>query len=172
MTRSVLALGLVLFLVTGCCDNHHCHGGKLVCEHAHKGKPSVDSAPYKATYALYGWRKPPDGSHPEKWIADHEVDQLYVRGLERADKVGFERDSSGQLFAVAGEEKIPLPAGRYCWHVTQETEYRGLERVLHEAGENLLTVAMLPLTVPAFIVVGATTLVVAGGASLIMLCSV
>jgi hypothetical protein len=33
---------------------------------------------------------------------------------------------------VAGAEKIPLEPGRYCWHITEATQYRGLRRAAHE----------------------------------------
>jgi hypothetical protein len=134
--------------------NPHGHCGQLVAELGPRDTPAADGAPYKATYALYRWRKPPEGAVPQTWVADQEVDQLYLRGLRRGDKVGFERDGSGQLFAVAGEEKIPLADGHYCWHITPETEYRGMERVLHEAGENTLAAVGLP-----FSVVGAAVVV-------------
>jgi hypothetical protein len=147
MPPRLLAGTLALLALAGCCSNPHGHGGQLVTELGPADRPAVDAAPYKATYALYRWRKPPEGTVPQKWIPDQEVEQLYLRGLARWDKVGFERNDGGQLFAVAGEEKIPLPDGHYCWHVTPETEYRGMERILHEAGENTLTLVGLPFAV-------------------------
>jgi hypothetical protein len=156
---------LALIAMAGCCSNPHGHGGLLVADLHPAEAPEVESAPYKATYALYRWRKPPEGTVPEKWIADQEVEQLYLRGLCRRDKVGFERDDKGQLFAVAGEEKIPLPDGHYCWHITPETEYRGLERILHETGENIVELATLP-----FVIVGTILLIPLTGAGCLLLC--
>lgn len=148
--------------------NPHCHSGQLVADLGPNEHPSVEAAPYKATYALYRWRKPPEGAAPEHWVAEEEVERLYLRGLCRRDKVGFERDDKGQLFAVAGDEKIPLVDGHYCWHITPETEYRGMERILHEAGENLVDIATLP-----FAVVGAVAILpVIGVYSLVLLCCV
>lgn len=149
MPPRLLACALVLLVLAGCCSNPHCHGGQLISDLGPSETAAVETAPYKATYALYHWRKPPEGTVPQKWVAEQEVEQLYLRGLARGDNVGFERDEKGQLFAVAGEEKIPLPDGHYCWHITPETEYRGLERVLHEIGENLLEVVKLPFAVVA-----------------------
>src|SRR5581483_4831397 len=133
--------------------------------------PDEESAPYKATYALYHWRKPPEGEPPQTWVPEQEVEQLYLRGLSKGDKVGFERDDKGRLFAVAGEEKIPLPDGRYCWHITPETEYRGLERVLHETGENVKAIILLPFEV-AGAAVGAALLLPLAGTGLLLICCV
>jgi hypothetical protein len=167
MPPRLLASALTLLALAGCASNPHSHGGQLVADIGPADKPDVDTAPYKATYVLYHWRKPPEGTIPEKWIPEQEVEQLYLRGLDRYDKIGFERDSKGQLFAVAGDEKIPLPDGRYCWHITQETEYRGLERILHETGENIVAVVEFPFAVAAAVVMAP----VVGVAALWMICS-
>jgi hypothetical protein len=136
-------LAAVLFL-TGCCHNPHDHGGEFVTEYKPGDTPDTTTAPYKATYALYQWSKPPDGPPPQTWVPEHEVTELYVRGLSRHDKIGFEKGDTGQIVAVAGSEKIPLDDGHYCWHITSETEYHGSDRILHETGENVLTVVELP----------------------------
>jgi hypothetical protein len=134
------------------------------------GSPAVEDAPYKATYVLYHWRTPPEGPVPENWTAEDEVERLYLRGLSRKDKVGFERDDKGQLFAVAGDEKIPLADGRYCWHITPETEYRGTERILHETGEIIVDIATLPFAVVGAVVTVAT-ISVAGVCGLWLWCT-
>jgi hypothetical protein len=164
MRSRLLVCALTLLAPVGCCSNPHCHGGRMVADLGPGDEPAVESAPYKATYALHHWRKPPEGVVPEKWIADQEVEQLYLRGLSRRDKVGFEREN-GQLFAVAAEEKIPLPDGHYCWHITPETEYRGMERILHETGENIVDLVALP-----FVVVGTVVLVPLLGAGYLLVC--
>ena len=139
MPRKVLACSLLLVLVAGCATfNPHSHGGHFVCECKADDKPDTSPAPYKATYVLYYWRAPPkDQPPPQTWIADQEVVQLYVRGLDRGDNIGFEKNDKGELFAVAGLEKIALEPGRYCWHVSQDTEYRGLHLAVHELGESV-----------------------------------
>jgi len=40
--------------------------------------------------------------------------------LSDQNPIGFEKQGDGPLFAVAGEEKVPLTAGRYCWHATED----------------------------------------------------
>lgn len=159
-------LAAALFL-SGCCHNPHDHGGEFVVEYQAGESAETTTAPYKATYALYQWSKPPDGPPPQKWIPEHEVTELYVRGLCHWDKIGFEKGEHGNLVAVAGSEKIPLEDGHYCWHITPDTEYRGGERILHEAGEDVITVVTLPFAVvgaalilPILAVVGAGFLLV------------
>jgi hypothetical protein len=163
--RALICSSAVMALI-GCCSNPHGHSGQLVSELSPTEKPALEAAPYKATYALYRWNNPPEGTPPERWVADEEVERLYLRGLCRYDKVGFERDEKGQLFAVAGEEKIPLADGHYCWHITPETEYRGMERILHETGENVVSIAALP-----FEIVGAVVFVpILGVYALVLVC--
>jgi hypothetical protein len=165
MSACKLACALALLALAGCCTNPHFHSGELVTNLDPGDTPDVDRAPYKATYALYRWRKPPEGTIPVKWIPEQEVDELYVRGLCRFDKIGFERDADGKLFAVAGDEKIPLEDGRYCWHITPETEYRGMERILHETGENIVGLVSLP-----FAIVGAVIVLPMAGAAFLLYC--
>jgi hypothetical protein len=153
MPPRMLVCGLAVVAFVGCCSNPHGHSGQLIAELSPAEKGTTETAPYKATYALYRWRNPPEGTPPERWVADEEVERLYLRGLCRYDKVGFERDDKGQLFAVAGEEKIALPDGHYCWHITPETEYRGMERILHEAGENVVSIAALPFEIVGAVVI-------------------
>jgi hypothetical protein len=168
MPPRLLVGALALFSLAGCCSNPHSHGGELVANLGPKESAAVEDAPYKATYALYHWRQPPDGVIPQKWTAEDQVEELYVRGLCRRDKVGFERDDKGQLFAVAGDEKIPLPDGHYCWHITPETEYRGMARALHETGENIVELVSLPFAVVGAVIV----LPVVGLEALVLLCCV
>jgi hypothetical protein len=142
----------VALIVAGCCHNPHDHGGEFVVEHVPGESPETTHTPYKANYALYQWAKPPDGPPPQKWIPDHEVTELYVRGLSRWDDIGFEKGADGKLIAVCGSEKIPLEDGRYCWHITEGSEYRGGERILHEMGETVVTIALLPFAAVACVI--------------------
>jgi hypothetical protein len=172
MLPRVIVCALAVVALVGCCSNPHGHSGQLVAELNPSEKAATETAPYKATYVLYRWRNPPEGAAPETWTADEEVERLYLRGLRRWDKVGFERNDKGQLFAVAGEEKIPLQDGHYCWHITPETEYRGMERILHEAGENVVSIAALPFVVVGSAVAAAVLLPVLGVYALVLVCSV
>ena len=65
------------------------------------------------------------------------------------------------------DEKIPLPEGRYCWHISTSTEYRGMERILHETGENLVGGVTLPFATALFLVAAPFVLVIGGVAFLL-----
>src|SRR5436309_152502 len=158
---------LLLALLGGCqAVNPHGHGGEFVAEHRPGEGPALGSAPYRAVYTLFRWDPPPEDPPAHTWLADRQVTELYVRGLARRDPVGFEKDKEDHLVAVAGAEKIPLPEGRYCWHITPDSEYRGAQRLLHEAGENALAVVELPVGLVGVALVVPTLVVVGGAAAL------
>jgi hypothetical protein len=142
--RLTVCLLLVAVPAAGCVSNPHVHGGKLVAEHLPGEDPAVTRTPYKATYVLHQWQEPPRDAPPHTWVPEKQVNELYVRGLGRWDPVGFEKGADGQLLAVAGREKIPVPEGRYCWHVSPETEYQGAQRILHETGETATMIVLVP----------------------------
>jgi hypothetical protein len=151
MVRPALAGAMVACLfVAGCATNPHSHGGTLVVEHHPGDKEEVASAPYKADYVPYRWPGPPPGPPPHDWRPEREATELYMRGLERATPVGFEADANG-VVAVAGEERIPLEEGRYCWHISSDTQYRGGALVLHELGEDVAGVIALPFATVGFV---------------------
>ena len=145
---------LLLVLAAGCTNqNPHCHGGHFICEHRPQDTPGTSTAPYKATYVLYQWRLPPqDQPAPHTWMPDHEATELYVRGLDGGEKIGFEKGEKDQLFAVAGCEKILLEPGRYCWHISPETEYRGFQLALHEICETVKETVAAIIALPLGIV--------------------
>ena len=60
----------------------------------------------------------PDGNGPAPLLA---------RTLVLGESLGFRRDNSGRLVAVAGEEHIPLDEGRYGWEVVP-TKYTSEQR--------------------------------------------
>ena len=153
MPRTLLACSLLLLALAGCaCRNPHCHGGRLILEHACDATPETKKTPYAATYVLYHWRTPPkDGPAPPRWIAEEECKELYVRSLDRGDKIGFEKKDD-KLFAVAGGEKIELEPGRYCWHISPATQLRGVRAVLHDAYEAFKDMVALIIGVPVGIV--------------------
>jgi hypothetical protein len=155
MPRKFLPSTWLLLIALGGCaaPNPHTHGGQLVCEHKCDDKPEATTAPYKATYVLHQWRTPsPDQPTPHTWIAEEQVTELYIRGLEKGDALGFEKDDKGQWFAVAGCEKIPLEPGRYCWHISQATEYRGFHLAVHEVCEAFKETVAMIIGLPAGIV--------------------
>jgi hypothetical protein len=155
MPRKFLPCTLLLLIgLAGCAaHNPHTHGGQFLCEHKSDDKPETTTAPYKATYVLHQWRTPPpDQPTPHTWIAEQQVTELYVRGLEKGDALGFEKDDKGQWFAVAGSEKIPLEPGRYCWHISQATEYRGFGLAVHEVCETVQETGAMIVALPLGIV--------------------
>ena len=155
MPRKFLPFSLLILITLGGCaaSNPHTHGGQFICEHKCDDKPEATTAPYKATYVLHQWRTPPpDQPVPHTWVAEQQVTELYVRGLEKGDVLGFEKDDKGQLFAVAGSEKIPLEPGRYCWHISQSTEFRGFALAIHEVCETVKEIVVTIVALPAGII--------------------
>jgi hypothetical protein len=159
MPRTLLGVCLLLLAGAGGCasSNPHSHGGHFVCEHKPDDKPETTTIPYKATYILYQWRTPPqDQPTPHTWIPEQEVGELFVRGLDKGDNLGFEKGDKDQWFAVAGSEKIPLEPGHYCWHISESTEYRGIQLVVHEmcdtVKETVTTIVALPFGIVLVVV--------------------
>jgi hypothetical protein len=148
MARKALAAVLIFCtLLGGCVTNPHMHGGQFVAEYKPDECPPQTRTPYAATYVLYQWLDPPPGAPPHTWVPEREVAEMYIRGLGRHESIGFDKDANGGLVAVAGNEKIPLPEGRYCWHISVETEYRGGARVMHEVCENTWDAVCFPFEV-------------------------
>jgi hypothetical protein len=151
MVRPVFVAALAACLVAaGCATNPHSHGGSLVVEHHPGDKEAVTSAPYKADYVLYRWPSPPPGPPPHDWRPEREATEFYVRGLEGGTPVGFRADEHG-IVAVAGQERIPLEEGRYCWHISSDTQYRGAQLVCHEVADDVVTVIAIPFATVGFI---------------------
>ncbi len=146
MFRRKLVLPLVCAaLLTGCAQQAtHTHGGRMVAEYCPGKEPEVSKTPYAATYVLYHWPKPPCDPPPHKWVPEHEVAEMFVRGLGKHDPIGFEKGSDGKIVAVAGEEKITVDDGHYCWHIHPTTEYTGFKWFVQESGERVVEVVSLP----------------------------
>jgi len=163
MPLRVLICGLAVMALIGCCSNPHGHSGQLVSELNPAEKPALEAAPYKATYALYRWKQPAGRHGAGEVVADEEVERLYLRGLCRHDKVGFERDDKGQLFAVAERRRSLYRTDTIAGTSPRKTEYRGMERILHETGENVVSIAALPFEIVGSVVIvpvlGVTALV-------------
>jgi hypothetical protein len=103
----------------------------LIAEYLHDEEPSSTRAPYPANYALYHWPDPPDGEYVRLDAPEPHVEPVCVRALHEGECVGFGKDKEGHLCAQAGKEEIPLENGRYCWHITPETEYTAAESLAH-----------------------------------------
>jgi hypothetical protein len=154
MVRSVLAGGLLGMVLLGGCahQNLHPHGGRMIAEFKPGECPEVKKTPYQATYVLYHWPIPPCDPPPHKWVPEHEVVEMFVRGLGKRQPIGFEKGCDGKVFAVAGEEKIELDLGRYCWHMHPNTEYTGLKWLVHETGERAVEIIAVPFGLAATII--------------------
>jgi hypothetical protein len=128
MPRKVIAtFALITTLFDGCTTTPHCHDGDLIAEYPANKGAEVKMAPHQGTYALYRRADLPE-SVPAQAAAPVGLRALYSLPAQAA--VGFEKGEDGQLFAVVGEEKIPLPPGRYCWHATPEAPLPGGQRVV------------------------------------------
>src|SRR5882724_8820100 len=123
MLRKALGWILLVGLLGGCTppDEHH-HCGRKVAEFQPGQEPQTARTPYAATYALYHRPDPLNDPPAEESAHDHEPSQVAMRDLGRRELIGFMRGTNGQLFAVAGEEKIPLPMGRYCWRIVPNSK--------------------------------------------------
>lgn len=124
MRRTILTGFLLgILLLAGCGrQNPHAHSGGLIAEYCPGEGAPVTRAPSGATYVLYHWQSAPEDLPPWDWVAEHEVQQVAVRDLDRRQRIGFERANDGKLYAVAGDERILLHMGRYCWHIHPGSE--------------------------------------------------
>jgi len=146
--RAWVLLGI--FMLTGCVSENRRLPGKLIAEYSpDKKDASVSKTPYQAIYVLREWPTPPSDPPPQRWVPEENVVDLFTRGLEGRQPVGFEKSSDGKLVAVAGEEKIPIEPGRYSWHIEPSSEYTGMKWFIHEAGERTVEVVSLPFDLAA-----------------------
>jgi hypothetical protein len=116
---------------------------------------SVAQAPHEGDYVLYRRAAQPENGPPPTEeqpgsaaaLGDlHGMFHLWAKA-----PVGFEEGSDGQLFAVVGEEKIPLPPGNYCWRCTEresapEVPLTGGEKVkyvLYRTGETVGVIVLV-----------------------------
>lgn len=151
MTRRLVAcVFMVSVFATGCASDPHYHGGQLVAEYGPDNPAAVTRTPYKADYALYRWPTPPEGPPPHTWRPDRDAVELYVRGLKAWEPLGFEKGEGG-LVAVAGSEKIKLEDGHYCWHITPDTELRGVRLLLYETAQGTMCVIAVPIAAAMYV---------------------
>ncbi len=85
-------------------------------------------------------------------MPSEQVVDLFVRGLDKRQSVGFEKTADGKLLAVAGYEKIALEPGRYAWHIHPSSEYTGLKWFVQETGERVVEVVCLPFELAVVVV--------------------
>jgi hypothetical protein len=121
MTRKLgVGLALAAALVGGCARGPR---DRPIADHRPGGPSAATPAPYRADYALYRRDGAPNGA------------AVLWRGLAEGEAVGFETNAEGALAAVAGQERVPLAEGDYCWSITPETELRGVELARHDAAK-------------------------------------
>jgi hypothetical protein len=134
MLRRVISLSLIMAIVqTGCASVHrHGHGGKLVAaiDSDRTGRRMTYTAEYDADVALHRWGDA--GSRRDRALRATVVDVVPVK---RGETVGFEWRPPEQYIAYAGDRRIELQPGRYCWHVTVDTERSTGKHFWREAGE-------------------------------------
>jgi hypothetical protein len=117
MARTILAaVCLGLLSLAGCSErNPHSHSGALICKYSPGKAGDICRAPRTATYVLYHCPAPSD--LPLEFGDHQESMQIALRDLDRRQRIGFIRGGDGNLYAVAGPEKIQLHMGHYCWHI-------------------------------------------------------
>jgi hypothetical protein len=142
-----------LVLAAGCAHRAPTPDGRMIAEYQPGKDAIVCKTPYQATYVLRHMPTPPSDPPPKEWIPEHEVVDVFIRGLGKRHSIGFEKSSDGTLCAVAGEEKLKLEPGRYCWHIHPHSQYTGLKWVLHETGERVVEVISLPFGLAALVIV-------------------
>jgi hypothetical protein len=163
MPRKVIAyLALLATLVNGCASAPPCPDGERVAEFPAGEDTEMTPPRCPGTYGLYSRQGPPEVVAPGaggKGGPPAELGDL--RGLfclAEQGPVGFEKGEDGQLFAVVGEEKFPLPPGRYCWRAIPEPPAPGPELsagqkvvwALHKTGETVSEVVLITVIICFF----------------------
>lgn len=148
-----LSMIIVATTLSGCVHNSHSHGGHLISDYAPGDNAKTRKTPYRATYVLMHRPSPPTNPPPHTWNPDQQVCELYVRTLKKREKIGFEKDSDGKLFAVAGEEKILLEDGKYCWHVSSQERFPMAKWMIAETNDTVLGIVTLPFSLVALALV-------------------
>lgn len=101
MPRVVIALATVLVAATGCA-HHTAADTRAVVAYHPGGRAETTAVPATGVYAL--------GRGPGE-------PAVKTRYLVAGAAVGFERSVGGELRAVAGQERLPLPDEAYQWAV-------------------------------------------------------
>ncbi len=112
MLRRLIAFTLVLPLVAGCALLGDSSTDRVLASYEPEGPTQVVQAPREATYSLYQHTAPDEVSTkgPENVRAQVQV--------ASGKPIGFEKSETGELRAVAGEEKFSLPEGDYWWRLS------------------------------------------------------
>jgi hypothetical protein len=118
--KATACLALIAALLHGCADAPLCREGYPIAEYPGDECSRVTPLASGGDYGLYRRPAPAAGGGPSRAAdsAEPASEPGELRGqfcLAGQGPVGFEEGPDGQLFARIGEEKIPLPPGRYCW---------------------------------------------------------
>jgi hypothetical protein len=112
MMRTLPVFLLVLF-GAGCISSGNGHG-TLIARYQSSEVAEVKKAPQENTYALYAASAAQQGSNGDGRL------RAQVRVLCGCP-IGFEKERDGQLHAVAGQQRIPLPEGLYWWEAVPDS---------------------------------------------------
>jgi hypothetical protein len=127
-----LPVFLVVLFGAGCISSGNGHG-TLIARYEASEVPEVMKAPRENTYALYA------GSTAQQGSGDGTL-RAQVRVLCGCP-IGFEKEENGQLTAVAGQRRIPLPEGLYWWEAvpdsTQATTGEWYAQARNQVGEKV-----------------------------------
>src|SRR5437667_5823318 len=92
-----MALGLLIVTLAGC---QVVQKGETVTRYDKGQQPIMGQAPADGQYSLYG-------------VSD--ATPMVTYNLKAGDKLGFERGSDAQLYAVAGQNRVPAANENYYW---------------------------------------------------------
>jgi hypothetical protein len=151
MLRPLLAFALLLPFAAGCAFLGNASTNRVLASYEPEGSAQVVQAPREATYALC---QPPPPGEPA-------TGQEHLRAQVKVScgkPIGFEKSETGDLLAVAGEQKFPLPEGDYWWRCATSPDgfYKAMFRRFAEAPElvgehcDLLWMVLYPVGVAAY----------------------
>ncbi len=92
-----IALGLLIITLTGCTVVQK---GETVTRYDKGQQPIMGQATVDGQYSLYG-------------VSD--ATPMVTFALKAGDKLGFERAADAQLYAVAGQNRVPVANETYYW---------------------------------------------------------
>src|ERR1700722_19735725 len=105
MLRPFSSCFFLIPLVAGCAVIGNSTLGTPIAVYTPNNSIEVAPAPRQATYALYKYSAPDEAN-----LTGQEQIRAQVQ-VSNGKPIGFEKGTTGELLAVAGERKIPLPEG-------------------------------------------------------------
>jgi hypothetical protein len=92
-----IALGFIVMTLTGCTVVQK---GETVVKYDKGEQPIMGQAVQDAQYSLY---------------RTTDATPMVTYNLKAGDKLGFERGSDAQLYAVAGQNRVPVANESFYW---------------------------------------------------------